>query len=110
MGAKRIIRPYKMVDAGDMSSDVTSEVVNVEYMDNVGIQAVYSGSPVGDLKIEVSQDETNWDELTSVTVNISAAGSSTINLNQVPFAYIRVFYDSTSGSGSLTVTLTAKEI
>lgn len=101
-----------MVEDGDMSSNITSEVVDIKYMDNIGIHAVFTGTPDGEIFIDVSNDDgSNWTTLSfDSDILVSAAGDHNINVNQCPFQKIRLRYVASSGSGTLNATLMAKRL
>lgn len=103
-----------IVNAGSMGADILSEAVSLDQVYGCSIQSVYTGTPVGDLKIQVSNDDVplssqivNWFDV-GTTVNIAAAGSNLQKFDFVPYKWLRVFYDRTSGSGTLNVTLCGK--
>ncbi len=108
-----------------MTGNQTSAVSTVAFMDNIGILAVWSGtSPVGTIAIDGSADPlvgaggtayapTNWSQITTSPSPISVSGNSgtaNVTINQFPFNWIRVRYVFTSGTGTLTANLTAKQI
>ena len=79
---------------------------------NMSVQIVATGAPVGVAKIQVSNDEaisipnqfvpTNWNDLSGVTVNVTAAGAFLIPKFDVCYNYVRIVYTKTSGTGSIT--------
>ena len=132
MSRKNNLRQFKTIDAGDMSANITSSITNIQFLDNIGIQLNFSGSPVGDFQIEVSADYAqdlngavsnpgNW---TPVLLGYMLSGSYTmddvipssvgspvyIDLNQLSAPWIRIVYTATSGSGSLDAIITAKMV
>lgn len=106
----------------DMSSSQTSTYSNVLGMDNIGLLLSWSGasSPVGSFSVEVSNDYNNSNAINSgtwialdfgSTISISgSSGSHEININQLPYSWIRTKYTRTSGSGTLNVFLSAKQM
>jgi hypothetical protein len=98
----------------DMSqASVTSNVTRTEYLDNVGIILSWTGtSPVGTLAIQASTDNTTWVALDfGSTISISGnTGTHILNINQVPFSYLRAVYTKTSGTGTLTALLSSKQV
>lgn len=120
MPAKNVLTPYKLVSAADISVDSTSAAVNIQWLDNVSVQANLSGSPVGNLQIQGSLDYSQtpfnpaaagtWVNVLPSAVAISASGSVLLNLDQLAFPWIRVQYLHTSGTGSMDVYISAKEI
>lgn len=113
MGRKSIIKSYKIIEAGDMSDDITSVVTDCTPIDNIGLLAEWSGSsPSGVLSIEVQNGDSEWSALdfgSPITIS-GNSGNINININQIPFENIRTIYTADSGSGSLTVTLAAKVV
>lgn len=109
---KNILNAVKVVDAGDMSADVTSDPIDVRYLDNIAIQCNFTGTPTGPFYVQGSVDKSNWASLT-LSGSPAAAGSDDtvlIDVNQVSVPWLRVFYDRTSGTGSLDVWVAAKGI
>lgn len=98
----------------DMSvASTTSNLTNVLYMDNIGIVASWTGTtPIGAIFIDASNDGSNWVTLDFGTgISVSGnTGSHVININQFPYNQIRARYVKTSGTGTLTLTLTVKQM
>lgn len=113
MSRKTVILGHKVIDAGDMSGNLTGSETNVTQLDNIGYIAEWSGtSPVGVLSVEVQSGPSGWAALDfgSPLAVSGNTGSLIINVNQLPFEKIRVVYTATSGTGSLTVTLSSKVV
>lgn len=113
MPRKNVIAPISIITAGDMSqATLTSSVTNLQYLDNVGIQFIFTGSPTGTFSVEVSNDNSNWTalSLSPTPAATGSAGNQYVDLNQLSAAWIRAKYTKSSGTGSLTALLTAKEI
>lgn len=105
------------------TSTLTSPVVQINYLDNVGVQLHFTGTPTGTFQVQVSADHAqdpqgnvtvagNW-----VPVNLSpapvASGSADdifIDLNQLSAPWMRVQYTNSSGTGTLDGWVTAKSI
>lgn len=122
-GRKNVIKSNKVVSAGSLAGDYTSPVTIVQYLDNIGIQLNVSGTPVGDFEVQFSGDYAvneagyvtnagNWIPV-DFGSSVSVSGSPDfiyLDLNQMPGPAMRVFYDRTSGTGSVDMYVTAKEI
>jgi hypothetical protein len=117
---KKVILPIQIVTSGDMSANITQgttavttkPVTNIQFLDNIGIQFVWTGTPTGQFFVDVSLDNANWDTL-SITPTILASGSASsayVDLNQMSATYLRVRYVVTSSTGTLNAYLTAKEV
>lgn len=118
MSQKNVIKPFKMLNAVDMSADQTSSVLtDITFQDNIGFQVVWSGATgLGEIFIDVSNDDKkipdNWTALdfgAQVTIS-GASGSHLININQCPFAKMRVRFVRSTATGTLTVTITGKAV
>lgn len=110
-----------LFSSGNMSSNLTSPVIDVRSNDNIGIELVWTGVPVGTFSVQVSEDYQqndsggvvlagDWITL-SLENPISANGSADsayIDINQLAAPWLRVVYTATSGSGSLNGYLSAK--
>lgn len=119
---KNVLPPFAIISSGDMSqSSLTSTVTNIQYMDNICISLVWTGSPTGTFAVQGSLDHQqdalgniitagNWIAL-GLSPNPAAtgsAGSTLIDLNQLSFPYIRVVYTKTSGTGTLNAKIGGK--
>lgn len=91
----------------------TSNTFNASNLDNIGLQVTFTGTMNGTLSVLCSIDNVNFDALTFSPSLSQPSGSNLnylINLNQLPFPYLQVQYVNSSGSGTLTVYLSAKDL
>ena len=130
-GRKNNLRQFQSITSGDMSTvSITSAVTSIQWLDNVGIQLNFSGSPVGTFAVQVSADYAqdtegnvqnpgHWIPLvltyfisggfTSDTSVPTSVGSPIyLDLNQLSAPWIRVVYTKGSGTGTLNAFITAK--
>lgn len=124
--SKQVFKPYKVISNGDMSqSSLTSSYTNIQGLDNVGYQVVFTGAPTGTFSVQISMDYQpgtspnaepvnagNWVSL-PLSPAIIASGSGDvayIDLNQMSAPWIRLVYTRTSGSGTLNAFIVAKAI
>lgn len=110
---KDVIVPLHILKAGSMSGNLTSDTINVQYLDNIGIQVSWTGSPTGTFQVRGTVDGVNFIALTFDPVLEAATGSADsflINLNQFPFKSYQVGYVAGSGTGTLDVWATEKGI
>lgn len=120
MPRKNAIQSYPIISAVSMGATITSEPTNVEFLDNIGLQIAWtSANAVGTITIQGSNTYVKspaagtWFDLTfspSLTQPASNNGDYGISINQFPWAWLRVVYTRSSGTGTLTATLSAKEI
>lgn len=110
--------------AGDMSAaSIISPVFEIINQDNVGVELIWTGVPVGTFSFQVSSDYardfmgnvTNAGHWVSIPVTpvISAAGSADsayVDMNQLSAPYFRVLYTKTSGTGVLNAYVSAKAV
>ncbi len=114
--------PVQIITNGTMASaTVTSIGVDINQIYTFAIQAVYTGSPVGTFKLQVSCDKVlpasgtdpaanvlNWTDYTGSSQDISAAGDFAWLVNPAGYRWIRLVYTKASGSGVLNATLNGK--
>ena len=112
MALKNIIKPYHLIVDESMGADVTSDPVDVTYSDNVGIQLIFTGTPTGVFYVQGTIDGTNWSNLSFDSTPSASGADDThlLNMTQIPYRKIRVFYDRTSGTGTLNAHVMAKTI
>lgn len=114
-GRKNVILPYKFIDANALNGSFVSKEINVQYLDNIGLQlAVVTNANTGLFTIEASIDGDTWDTIKLSPVIPALAGANTtitVNLNQLPFNLIRVVFTAGVGTnGTVTGYITAKEL
>ena len=117
MAGKDTVTPIPIVGIGNMASNIASTIIKIQGFDNLGIQLVYTGAPVGTFTFAVSQDQVNWavlpDALFSPAGPITATGVPDdifVDLNQMGAAWFQMYYTATSGSGTLSALMTEKLI
>lgn len=122
-GRKNTLLKFQNITNGNMAGNVTSVVSNIEFLDNIGIQLVFTGSPVGTFTVEISADHAqdqngnvsvagNWVaiDLDPVPVAAGSADVIAINIDLMSFPWMRVVYTRTSGTGTLNGYICAKMI
>jgi hypothetical protein len=131
-GRKNTLLKYQSVTNGNMATNIISAVTSLQYLDNSGIQFNFSGSPVGTFQVQVSADYAqdsygnvtnpgNWAPIIltyllsgvvtqSTSIPTSVGSPVYVDVNQTSSPYIRAVYNAVSGSGTLNVFLTAKEL
>src|SRR5271165_5923172 len=107
-----------LLSAGDMTTILHSSPLELAYAFGYSIQGTYSGSPVGTLILEGSNDvptpqdanfnlasfvPTNWTTIASSTIAISGPDAILYNFSGAFYRYVRATYTPISGSGALTI-------
>ncbi len=122
---KRVLKPYQIISAQSMASNIASAETNTQFLDYCFFQVDWTGtSPVGTfnieyLKIEAQRNTSTgvdvWEKLdfggtTGTDLPVSGnTGTIQIIMNDIVFPKLRCNYARTSGVGTLTATLIAKE-
>lgn len=119
-GRKNVLAPYHALINGSMGASVNSAITSAAYQDNIGIQVKWTSSDaVGTIAVEASvnyEPRLGTGEFVSLTFDPVLAqpnsndGEYLINLNQLPYVYYRISYTRASGTGTLNVWFTSKEI
>lgn len=121
MSRSSLIKDHIITD-GDMSqASITSPAININFSDNVGLQLIFTGSPVGTFSAQVSIDHTqdsqgnvivagNWVDLDFGTTPAASGSADDIylDMNQLSAPWIRVKYTKTSGTGTLNAYIAYK--
>lgn len=89
------------------AADITTPAIDLGDVKEFSAHAVFSGSDLaGALIVQYSNDESNWVQESSTAVT-SAADKM---LEKTMFArFVRFFWDYTSGTGNLTLTVKLRE-
>lgn len=105
---------------------ITSAVTNIQYLDNIGIQLNWTGTPNGGAVLQVSVDYaqvnmggvpvvTNagtWNTITT-SADAAPAGSASsffYNIGQIAAPWIRLVYTNTSSTGTLNAFICGKAV
>lgn len=123
MGFKKTLPLFFPFNAGTFQNPVgvsitgsntyTGPITNVTNLDNIGAQVIWTGNPQGTLTVNGSNDGVNFFALTFNPALAQPAGSALsygINLNQFPWPYLEFQYVNTSGSGTLLLSITGKDL
>lgn len=119
-----LISPVRVITNGDMSGNLTGTAVDIMYTDNVTIQFVWTGTPVGIFGVQVSNDAKldpygtisggTWTPLVLTSPQpptpTGSAGNGIINLTQVGARFCRPTYTAGSGTGTCNAMLSAKPV
>lgn len=101
---------WTILSACDMSAATcTSSNVNLETLKGVGLQAVWTGSPTGTIKLQGSNDNATFTDISNTSQATGGAASSYIwNLIDQHYRFVRLLYTKSSGTGALTITALSK--
>lgn len=94
-----------LFDAVAMTADRTSDAISVNQLVCGAIQCVWTGTPAGNIIVQASCDPvspTNWIAIDTEAAG-GAAGSNLVQLADIGYEWVRVFYDFSSSTGALTV-------
>ena len=109
----------KLIDAGDASADITG-TINLKAARHVHLQfaSAATGSRAGVIYVQTSSDNSTWtnkkliNSTTGASVDYVTVTTLTIVTDTVDVEtdaqYLRVFYDATSGVGTLDCWVTVK--
>lgn len=110
-------------NSGDMSqATLTSGILDVRSHSYTGVQAVYTGAPVGSLQMQAAfgqpdapstgSNNSAWGAATwtpiGTAVPITAASSYIFDLIGTAVSAVRFVYTKTSGTGTLTFNVNVK--
>lgn len=122
MSSRPYLKPFKVVTDGDMSDDIVSKPTIISNVSMISYDVSWTGtSPVGTVSVEISntysenvdgsvRDAGNWTALPlggSVAVS-GDSDSGAIDIDASGFNAVRFKYTSTSGVGTMNVTVSGK--
>lgn len=105
----------KLINAGVMTgtNTLTSDIFNIQNLDNIGLQVKWTGAAVGTITIECSVDGVNFIPLVFDPVLLQPNNNATsylVRLNQVPYPYLQAKYVNASSTGVLNISISAKDL
>lgn len=107
----RRLDQFNFAENGDMSTSFHSVAVDLAVYESFCIQAAWTGSPVGALKIQISNviaedhtsiQEADWSDYSGTQQSISMDGNFIWEVTQQDYRWVRLVYTRTSGTGTLT--------
>lgn len=107
MSAK-IIEPTIFIKDALLDGAFTSDPMDVSRLIYASIILTVTGSPVGDLRLQVQNGNSLWATTTNTLALGGASETRVMELNICPWEKIRIIYVRTSGTGTLTATFFAK--
>ena len=123
MSSRPQFSPHSVITNGSMAGNLTSEVTIIQKLSMISYDITWTAgaTPVGTITVEVSntykQDTSgvvvnagSWTTLTlSATTTVSGnTGNGFIDIDVTAAYAVRLKYNSTSGSGTLNVTISGK--
>lgn len=71
----------------------------------VCVQIAWTGTTDGTVKLQVSNDNSQWDDLTGINTSTGgSAGTDAWNISTIGFAFMKLVYTRSSGTGTLSGT------
>lgn len=117
---KNVLEQYHLITDGSMGGNLTSGALNIRYLDNIGIQFIWTSTPVGDFFVDVSIDGVwqgnvytgvTWTALTITGASPAGSASSYYyDLNQLGAPAMRVRYVRGSSTGTAQVYVSGKSL
>lgn len=118
-GTKKTINSASIFSATSLAASVNSSPFNIRYMDRVCVQVVVTTSDgVGAFAVQGSNDTdaavaagtASWTTMTGMNQTISSANAVLLyDIVQTAVPWVRVAYTRTSGSGTASGTISARE-
>lgn len=120
MHRKTVVPTHVMKDpdnlTGDMSLSITTAPTSIEYIDRALLTIVCTGTPTGTIEVQCSN---NYNEMSkvgtwfaldlSLTQPTGSPETYIIEMTQTAIRHLRVTYTASSGSGTMTATISGKE-
>ena len=106
----KCLQPLQRVTNGDMSGNITSQVVDGRYLENLCWQLIWTGTPTGAFSLQESLDYNpvtgvgTWlDDGAGITGPTGSSGSAMITLQFRAPRFYRLVYTAGGGAGVLNV-------
>jgi hypothetical protein len=107
----QVVQNTHPVVAQSMASSFSSPSIDTFVYRRSSVQAVWTGTPTGTLKLQLSDDPTAtaWTDFSGSATAVSGAADSFEWSFDNAVSFVRVVYTATSGAGTLDVYATQKE-
>lgn len=98
-----------IVTNGDMSGSITSTPpTDLTKTDGYSISAVWTGSPVGNIKLQVSRDGILFFDYPNSSTPVSGPGDAMWEVTTAFYKQVQLVYVFSSGSGTLNAGILGK--
>ena len=102
-----LINENQAITAGDLSGDVAGSIYETTMMEFATVVFVTTGTHAGNIILQGSNDGgANWADAN--TTAVSNGATYVVSSSDWGFSKLRVFYDSTSGTGTGNAHITLK--
>lgn len=94
-----------------MATNITGSSYDVSNLSDLAIDSIWTGTPTGTIKLQASNNGTDWIDVPSMTASpAGAAGNARWALADFADKFVRVVYTAVSGAGSVYSILNGKGI
>ena len=84
----------------DMAGSLISASVHLNNVDHMSAHVFWTGTPTGDLYLEISNNNIDWAEV--ATTAVSGAGNQMWLDRNTPYAFFRLRYEPTASTGTIS--------
>lgn len=119
MGHKKLLEPFHVMAADGEPVSVggtatyLSEPINIKNLDDIGLQLKWTGTVTGTFTVMHSPDGDDYDTILLspiITQPSGSAGTWSVVLQLEPYQWVKVQYVNASGTGTVDVIVTAKDL
>lgn len=104
------MKEIQLVSAADASVDITSVGLDLGDLKDCSIQCKFSSATLnGTLYLQASNDNVEYSSISGATQAVASGVSHMFNVVGANYRYLRVFWDATSGTGTMTSNAMIKE-
>lgn len=104
------MKEYALISDGAAGADFTSVEMGLGDLDRFSIQVDFTGGALaGTLWLQASNDNADWVNVTDSDQAITSGASHMWNVQGAAYKFVRVFWDYTSGAGTLSAKAVLKE-
>lgn len=105
-----VYRSDYIVDAS-MGADVNASAIPTSSSEGLSLQAIWTGgTAAGTIKLQASNNGTDWSDLPGTSQTVAGAGSFLWNLYSIFFQYVRIKFVRSAGTGTLNANVFSKVI
>ena len=99
-----------MISASNAGANFTSDPIRLGDLTTFSIQVTFSsGTLNGTLKLQGSNDNTNWSDIGGSSQAVASGASHLWTINNAGYDYVRVDWVNSSGTGTLSAAARIKE-